>query len=241
MVKAGVKAANKRKNLTSNASAKKQKVENGNGTASPVKVAPKKEATKGKKNKNIKVESNEELPKIAPIGKQQKNKQVKVEANELPEPVVEAPKASKKQKTEEASEIAKSAKPKGPKPKVAKAAKDGAQTGESKKKRKNAFSNLAAEVKAKEGSKDAELNKTLDTRIAAITVRKELTKTAKKKLSILNKLKMIINEGAVAASEKTKADIAEAKKAAGEKKLEKKAQPEKKVTVSALTVCIVVS
>lgn len=93
---------------------------------------------------------------------------------------------------------------------------------ETKKRRKNQFANLMAEVKAKSGTKDADVLAKLNQRIKEIKARGELTKTAKKKLSILNKMKLILEEGGDVAAAKSKIqrqkDIEEARKAREAKK-----------------------
>lgn len=270
MVKSEVNTPNKRKSLQGNFSAKKQKVENGNGFASPGKlVSIKKEpqspkgvqspkvkgqarnslpktvqSPKAVQSPKIKVEGRNSLPKNAQSPKAVQSPKVKVEAKNSPPKNIQSPKAVQSPKVNKKNKLGKA---EGDSPKKlpsfagtkqlnkpnekVKKPKAALEAGEGKKKRKNAFANLIAQVKAKEGSNDPELIKILDIRLNAITERGELTKTAKRKLSILNKLKMICTEGSAATSQKTKAQIAESKKAGGETKLQKKPVAEKKVAI----------
>ncbi|XP_050306264.1 nucleolin-like [Anthonomus grandis grandis] len=101
---------------------------------------------------------------------------------------------------------------------------------ESKRKRRSQFSKLTGLVKEKQGSKDPELLKSIQDKISAINTRGELTKTAKKKLGILMKLKTICEEGAEAAAAKSRAKVQAEKAAAGKNKVDKvAAKPQKAV------------
>ncbi|KAH1007159.1 hypothetical protein HUJ04_004429 [Dendroctonus ponderosae] len=257
MVKSEVNTPNKRKSLQANSSAKKTKVENGNGVASPTKlVSIKKEphSPKGVQSPKIKVEPRNSLPKAGQSPKAfqspkaVQSPKIKVEGRnslpkavqspKAPKPVTPSPQANKKNKKGKAGgdspkKVTSFAGTKQLTKSIEKVKKPKAtlEAGEGKKKRKNAFANLIAQVKAKEGTNDPELLKILDIRLNAITERGDLTKTAKRKLSILNKLKLICTEGSTAASQKAKAQIAEKKKLGSEKKLQKKPVAAKKAAV----------
>ncbi|CAG9766319.1 unnamed protein product [Ceutorhynchus assimilis] len=191
MVKIDVKTPNKRKSLANNTPAKKVKVENGNGTP-----AINKTEHQSPKVKHMTPKKEGQSPKGTPKVFNKNKKQA---------PSGEEPSKKKIQPFA-------GTKPQKPSNKNAQ---------EPKKKRKNQYSNLIEAAKAKEGTKDAETLKQLNEKIALIMARGELTKTAKRKLAVLNKLKVICEEGQEAAAAKSRAKV-EAEKALQGKKTDKK-------------------
>lgn len=208
MVKAEVKTPNKRKSIANN--------------------TPKIKVEKDSPTKKIKIENDTPAKKI-----KSENGQTPVKKE-----IVPSPKTNKKNQQGKPTNGA------GPKPfkgtqqltKNQKPNKGKPVQGdgvEKKKRRKSQFGSLMAEVKAKSGTKDAEVLAKLNQRIKEIKARGELTKTAKKKLSILNKMKLILEEGADVAAAKSKIqrqkDIEESRKAREEKKALKKTNTEVRV------------
>lgn len=202
MVKAEVKTPNKRKSIANN--------------------TPKIKVEKDSPVKKIKIENDTPAKKIKP-----ENGQTPI----LKKEIVPSPKNNKKNQQGKPTNGA------GPKPfkgtqqlntnQKTNKGKPGQGDGvEKKKRRKSQFGTLMAEVKAKSGTKDAEVLTKLNQRIKDIKARGELTKTAKKKLSILNKMKLILEEGGDVAAAKSKIqrqkDIEEARKAREAKKALKK-------------------
>ncbi|KAL1513280.1 hypothetical protein ABEB36_002706 [Hypothenemus hampei] len=192
MVKAEVKTAKKRKNVTNDSPAKKAKVANGQGAGQGAqKLVQQKKTPPQAKNGAALDKQNKKNPSI----KQEDTKPVK--------PF------------------------KGTKQLSVKAEKS-AQNEKTKKKRNTMFKSLILEARAKEGQKDPELLSKIEERLANISSRTDdLTKTAKKKLALLNKLKIIAEEGSEAAHAQKKKAL-EAKKA---EKLQKKAAAAGEVTV----------
>lgn len=202
MVKAEVKTPNKRKSIANNTP--KIKVEKD----SPVKKIKIENDTPAKKIKSENGQTPILKKEIVPSPKNnKKNQQGKPTNGAGPKPFKGTQQLNTNQKTNKG--------------------KPGQGDGvEKKKRRKSQFGSLMAEVKAKSGTKDAEVLTKLNQRIKEIKARGELTKTAKKKLSILNKMKLILEEGGDVAAAKSKIqrqkDIEEARKAREAKKALKK-------------------
>lgn len=211
MVKPDIKTPNKRKSIAKGTPAKKVKVENDSPIKKINSPAQKIKVETDSPTKTIKVENGNHKP-FTPKKQNQgpKNNQQSIQKSNKKDKQQSGDSPKKIKQFAGTKQLKKEQKP-----------KTGAATESQgpKKKRRNAFSTLISDVKAKEGSKDAETLKQLDEKIQAILSRGELTKTAKRKLSLLNKLKSICQDGADKTAERAK----QARETVKEAKLKKKA------------------
>ncbi|KAF7283967.1 hypothetical protein GWI33_022789 [Rhynchophorus ferrugineus] len=174
MVKAEAKTPLKRKSLANKSPAKKQKVEN-NSPSKP--VGPKNASAPPKKpNQVAKEKSN-----------QQSNKKINKKNNKATSEVDSPKKVAQFAGTGQLKGNKKQNKPKNGTTK--------APSAEGQKKKRKMFATLITESKAKAGTKDAGLLKSLNDKISAIESKPELSKTAKRKLALLQKLKIVVEEG----------------------------------------------
>lgn len=168
MVKTENKTPMKRKSMANQVSAKKQKLEN----KSPKPVGP--------KNTNLTPNKSNQAAKGSNKKNNKKNNKTAPETG------------SPKKVTQFAGTGQLKGNKKQNKPKNGTTKSD---ASEGQKKKRRMFANLITETRSKAGTKDADLLKSLNEKITAIQSKPELTKTAKRKLALLQRLKIIVEEG----------------------------------------------
>ncbi|XP_066262800.1 uncharacterized protein [Euwallacea similis] len=212
MVKAEVatslKTPNKRKSLANNTPKVKQenespakKIKTENGKTLNKAFTPKKPQNQSPKN-NLQASAQKS---------NKKNKQ-----KQSPKPNLKPFAGTKQLNDKQKAKVQKAPKPKPGNDK---------ETSKGQRKRKNMFYNLVVEVKTNAGSKDPEILKKIQEKVKAISGRsEELTKTAKKKLGILRRLQITLEEGIEAAREHGKAEHLKQKEESQKLKATKKEQ-----------------